>query len=60
MSRFRIREFPDRKYDEMADAVQEAEFVHAETGQKQFVLAVADEPPFFSKDEVVYESKGGE
>lgn len=46
------------KFEELADAAQEAEFLHAENGRPYEVVALIDEAPFMKKGEVVYVSKG--
>lgn len=58
MPRFQLEEFPDRQFEELADAAQEAEFLHEEHGRTMAVLALNDEEPFFRKGDTVYESQG--
>jgi len=57
MARFRMESRPEQKFEDLADAAQEAEFLHAETGVPHCVLAEADEPGW-SRDEAVYVSQG--
>jgi hypothetical protein len=47
------------KYALLADAAQEAEFVHAE-GTPCVVTALLDEPECYRAGEVVYTSKGAQ
>ena len=54
--RFQVKGGPS--FAELADASQEAEFLHAEDGIPHEVVALLDEPPSFAKGEVVYVSKG--
>jgi hypothetical protein len=48
------------EYALLADAAQEAEFVHAETGRPVQVSALADEPECWAKGDVVYTSQGAQ
>lgn len=58
MARFHVAG-TDREFDEMSDAAQEAEFLHAETGSQHDVVANEDdEHGFFEKDEIVYSTNG--
>jgi hypothetical protein len=59
MARFHVAG-TDREFDEMGDAAQEAECLHAETGSQHDVVANEDdEHGCFEKDEIVYSSNGG-
>jgi hypothetical protein len=49
----------DKQFHLLADAAQEAEFLHEEKNGPQMVVALLDDPGIFVKDEVVYTSQGG-
>lgn len=52
-------QFNGCEYELLADAAQEAEYLHMETGRQQDVRATQDCPyGLFQKDEIVYTSKG--
>ncbi len=55
--RFILRE-TGKVYALLADATQDAERLHAESGRVQRVIAVHDEMAFFRAGDVAYESKG--
>ena len=47
-----------RRYALLADAAQEAEYLHAETGHVHEVTALVTEPEYFVAGDVVYTSRG--